>query len=123
MKKAATTKSARPKTTRPQTARPKSTRSKTIQSKTAQPTPVQPKKARGEVIINRERCKGCGLCVEFCPVKGLVLDTALNRLGYHPPLVKNALACTGCDLCGWYCPDFAIYGVRLSGGKEEADEG
>ena len=91
--------------------------------KAAVTKPDRPKKVRGEVVINRERCKGCGLCVEFCPVKVLVLDTALNRLGYHPPLAPHAPACTGCDLCGWYCPDFAIYGVRLSGEKEEADEG
>jgi 2-oxoglutarate ferredoxin oxidoreductase subunit delta len=83
---------------------------------------IQPKTARGEVYIDRERCKGCGLCVEFCPTKVLVLDKRLNRLGYHPPLVEKPLACTGCDLCGWYCPDFAIFAVRCSAGKEDADE-
>ncbi len=27
-----------------------------------------------EVIINREWCKGCGICVAFCPKKALDLD-------------------------------------------------
>jgi 2-oxoglutarate ferredoxin oxidoreductase subunit delta len=86
--------------------------------------PNNPKTARGEVYVNRERCKGCGLCVEFCPLKILDWDTALNRLGYHPPLVTNPNACSGCDLCGWYCPDFAIFSVRIGGAiKDESDEG
>ncbi len=25
--------------------------------------------AKGKVSFNQERCKGCGLCVEACPVK------------------------------------------------------
>jgi 2-oxoglutarate ferredoxin oxidoreductase subunit delta len=81
-------------------------------------------KARGEVFICRERCKGCAVCIEFCPAQVLALDQAFNRKGYHPPRVANGEACTGCDLCGMYCPDFAIHGVRLrSGGAEVDDEG
>ncbi len=84
---------------------------------------VRPKTVRGEVFTERDRCKGCRLCVEFCPLKVLALDTVLNRLGYHPVRAINPQACTGCDLCGWYCPDFAIFGVRICGVEEEADEG
>jgi 2-oxoglutarate ferredoxin oxidoreductase subunit delta len=71
------------------------------------------KRFRGEVYIIRERCKGCGFCVEFCPTKVLTLDTTFNSKGYHPPIASNVEACTGCDLCGLYCPDFAIHGVRV----------
>jgi len=70
------------------------------------------KKFSGEVFIVRERCKGCGFCVEFCPTKVLALDDSFNKKGYHPPQVVNLDACNGCDLCGLYCPDFAIHGVR-----------
>jgi 2-oxoglutarate ferredoxin oxidoreductase subunit delta len=66
----------------------------------------------GEIFIDRERCKGCGFCVEFCPTEVLALDQAFNRKGYHPPVVVDLEACNGCDLCGLYCPDFAIHGVR-----------
>ena len=77
---------------------------------------------RGEVYIVRERCKGCGFCVEFCPSKSLAMDEQFNRKGYHPPLVVDLDSCNGCDLCGLYCPDFAIHGVRRKA-KEGRDEG
>jgi 2-oxoglutarate ferredoxin oxidoreductase subunit delta len=28
----------------------------------------------GDVVINREWCKGCGICVVFCPKEALVLE-------------------------------------------------
>lgn len=34
--------------------------------------------------MDRDRCKGCGLCVEFCPFGHLHLDEELNLAGYHP---------------------------------------
>ena len=39
---------------------------------------------RGTVDMNSEECKGCGLCVEACPPKVLVLAEELNRYGYRP---------------------------------------
>ena len=36
------------------------------------------KKVYGEVYIDRERCKGCSFCVEFCPPRCLELDKAYN---------------------------------------------
>jgi 2-oxoglutarate ferredoxin oxidoreductase subunit delta len=68
---------------------------------------------RGVVVVNAERCKGCGFCVEFCPTDVLALSVGFNTKGYHPPEVVRSDACSGCDLCGMYCPDFAIYGYRL----------
>jgi len=71
------------------------------------------KKARGLVTIDKERCKGCAYCVEFCPVGILVMSKKFNAKGYHYPEVTNLEKCTGCDLCGMYCPDFAICGSRV----------
>ena len=71
-------------------------------------------KAKGEVYIIKERCKGCGFCVEFCPKDVLTMSDEFNSKGYHPPLVKNPDDCIGCNLCGMYCPDFAIYSIRVS---------
>ena len=68
--------------------------------------------AKGNVVIEVERCKACGFCVEFCPTKVLALSTAFNPKGYHPPHVINPEKCSGCDLCGMFCPDFAIFGHR-----------
>ncbi len=64
--------------------------------------------AKGWVEIDEALCKGCELCVAYCPVSVLALDT--NRLtpqGYHPAaLVEDA--CTGCNVCAVVCPEAAI---------------
>ena len=69
---------------------------------------------RGRVAINQERCKGCGYCVEFCPLGVLVMSARFNAKGYHYPEVAEEGKCGGCDLCGMYCPDFAICGTRVA---------
>jgi 2-oxoglutarate ferredoxin oxidoreductase subunit delta len=69
--------------------------------------------ARGEVSIVVERCKACGICIEFCPSKALAFSQDFNSKGYHVPHNADPEKCTGCDLCGMYCPDFAIHGRRL----------
>ena len=43
-----------------------------------------PSEARGDVTIDIEECKGCGLCVESCPPKCLVLAAELSKYGVHP---------------------------------------
>ena len=71
------------------------------------------KKRKGDVVIFPEKCKGCGICVEFCPFHVLEMDsTGFNAKGYHPPIATNREKCSGCDICGMYCPDFAIYGKK-----------
>jgi len=67
----------------------------------------------GAVRILRERCKGCGFCVAFCPKGVLVLSEEFNRKGYHPPEVIDSDGCVDCHLCEMICPDFAIYSVPL----------
>jgi 2-oxoglutarate ferredoxin oxidoreductase subunit delta len=72
---------------------------------------------QGKVQIYREKCKGCGYCVEFCPKKALKLSENFNSKGYHPPELVDPARCTGCNLCGSICPDFAIHAWR-----EEVEE-
>lgn len=47
-------------------------------------------------------CKGCGICVAFCPKKALALDET------GAPYVKDPSLCGRCGLCELRCPDFAI---------------
>ncbi|MBN1349114.1 4Fe-4S binding protein [candidate division KSB1 bacterium] len=54
-----------------------------------------------EIIINTQWCKGCAICVEFCPQNVLAMN------GNYPEVV-NLEACTACQLCDIRCPDFAI---------------
>lgn len=69
-------------------------------------------KSRGEVYITRERCKGCGICIKFCPFGVLAFSEDFNSKGFHTPISIKPEECTGCNLCGFYCPDFAIFSIR-----------
>ena len=71
---------------------------------------------RGEVTIIRERCKGCGFCVDYCPRDVLELSHEYNAKGYHPPFMAQPERCVNCDLCEMICPEFAIFCTL----KEEA---
>lgn len=73
----------------------------------------QKKKGLGSVVINAERCKGCGFCVEFCPTDAMKLSDQYNAKGYHPPVLVSQEKCNGCNMCGLQCPDFAIYGFMF----------
>lgn len=61
------------------------------------------------VIINHEKCKGCGLCVNACPKNIVALSTKkLNSKGYHPAEVTDMAACVACASCARTCPDAVI---------------
>ena len=62
----------------------------------------------GKIIINRERCKGCGLCIHFCKKKQINLSDELNYRGQHPCVFIDAGDCNGCAICAIVCPDVAI---------------
>lgn len=69
-------------------------------------------KPRGYVLIDLDRCKGCGLCTHVCPVNILELSqTAFNAKGYHPVIVTDVDKCIGCSSCATICPDvvFTVY--------------
>ncbi len=55
-----------------------------------------------KVIINLVWCKGCAICVEFCPKKSLGMGRDAKA---H---VVNVESCNSCGLCYLRCPDFAI---------------
>jgi NAD-dependent dihydropyrimidine dehydrogenase PreA subunit len=70
--------------------------------------------ARGNIAIDLEECKGCGLCVESCPPKCLQLAPELNHYGVHAAHYTG-YDCTGCGICFYCCPEpGAITVFRLS---------
>jgi len=71
-------------------------------------TPPVKKGPRGEVFIYATWCKGCHICVEFCPPKVL----AMEEHDDHPHIVAPE-KCTGCHFCDTHCPDLAIVVRKL----------
>jgi 2-oxoglutarate ferredoxin oxidoreductase subunit delta len=60
----------------------------------------QPKKTYVHIV--RERyCKGCNICVAFCPKQ--VLSLRAGKV-----FVERPELCIGCRMCELRCPDFAI---------------
>lgn len=60
------------------------------------------------VTIERNRCKGCELCVNACPKQVLAMSKEINDKGYFYAEVVNQPACIACKFCGMTCPDAAI---------------
>jgi 2-oxoglutarate ferredoxin oxidoreductase subunit delta len=67
----------------------------------------------GTVTFDRNRCKGCELCVLVCPKHIIVIDSATNAKGYHPAIVERMSECTGCASCARMCPDSVITVERV----------
>ncbi len=67
----------------------------------------------GEIHIVKDRCKGCGFCVEYCPRDVLELSQEFNIKGYHPPFAKDKEKCVNCNLCELICPEFSIFVTQV----------
>ena len=61
-----------------------------------------------EHVMDRDRCKGCGICVDACPKKVLEISDELNTKGYFPALQARPEDCIFCAICCTMCPDVAI---------------
>ncbi len=80
----------------------------------------------GRIIIDAERCKGCGLCVTVCPKNSIAISKKSNSKGYFPA-EKISEECTGCAMCAIVCPDAVIEVYRrqietVAAGKKSAVE-
>lgn len=71
------------------------------------------------IVFLEERCKGCRLCVDACPVGIIRPSGRFNHQGYEVMTASDG--CTGCASCATMCPDTAIRVFRTvrtaEGGK------
>ena len=63
---------------------------------------------KGTIQIDGERCKGCALCVEFCPRDCISLSDELNLKGYFVAAFDESTDCNACRNCALMCPDACI---------------
>ena len=55
-----------------------------------------------KLVLDPAWCKGCGICVAFCPKNALELAGEKARL-------KEDNECVLCGQCEQRCPDYAIW--------------
>lgn len=63
--------------------------------------------------IQEEWCKGCGICVAFCPKTVWDLDSK------DKAVPVRAEDCVCCRMCEMRCPDLAIEVITLKKNVEE----
>ena len=71
-------------------------------------------KARGAIVVDIEKCKGCEVCVVNCPTDVIRLTPEVNGKGYHYAYMEIPEACIGCSNCAVVCPDgvISVYQVK-----------
>lgn len=58
-----------------------------------------------KVLVNEDRCKECGICVDACPKNAIKFSDTINLNGYRPVKVDDDM-CIGCGICYTMCPDW-----------------
>jgi len=71
------------------------------------------KRQLDQLNINTDWCKGCGICVAFCPTKVLELDRKDKSIAIRPE------DCILCKMCELRCPDLAIEILTQEGTDNE----
>lgn len=66
------------------------------------------KQVKGTIVISSELCKGCELCMSFCPKNVISQSNKLNAAGYQWAVFNDNGECTGCAICALVCPEVAI---------------
>lgn len=72
-----------------------------------------------EIILRRDLCNGCGVCVELCPKEAASMKPAVTengRLVHFPVVDIDETACIMCGLCTVFCPLGALE-ARVDGEK------
>ncbi len=70
---------------------------------------------RGAIVVDTEKCKGCGVCIANCPNDTIALSHEVNSKGYNFLVMAKPENCTGCTNCATVCPDavITVYRVKI----------
>lgn len=66
------------------------------------------KRSKGKIVIDSQRCKGCGLCMWACPEGHIRLSDKEDIRGIRVAFFNDSHGCTGCTFCAIVCPEVAI---------------
>jgi 2-oxoglutarate ferredoxin oxidoreductase subunit delta len=80
----------------------------------AEMTDRSAKRDRGQIAIDEQECKGCGLCIEACPPRAISMGEKFNHYGYRTAAYRGA-GCTGCGVCFMVCPEPGAITVHVLG--------
>ena len=75
---------------------------------------VKEKQIPLEMAVNYDWCKGCGICISFCP------KDCFDISSIGQPLMNRLAVCTKCMQCVFRCPDYCITIVETANAPEEA---
>jgi len=64
------------------------------------------------IFVDGEICKGCQLCIHFCPKKVFEVGEEVNDKGFIIPKIAHKDQCIKCKICELICPDLAIFVER-----------
>lgn len=72
-------------------------------------------KVKGAIVVDVQKCKGCGVCLPACPTSVINLANEVNGKGYHYAFMEKPDECIGCSNCAIVCPDgvITVYKLKL----------
>ncbi|MBO5434957.1 4Fe-4S dicluster domain-containing protein [bacterium] len=61
------------------------------------------------IVIDKNKCKACYLCINECPKNLIKIGNETNNLGNRiVEFIDTKGECLGCAMCATRCPDLAI---------------
>jgi len=62
------------------------------------------KKPPVHILLNAEKCRGCGLCIDVCKRGVMEFREEANACGCRPVTAVHPEKCVLCGLCVAVCP-------------------